>query len=155
MSSRHISDVGLQLLQRYERYVPTPYDDGYGFQTIGWGHLIRPGEVFTYLSPAEADDLLRRDLATAERAVLRLITVPLHALQFDALVSFTYNAGSGTLQRSTLRQKVNRGDHAEVVKAFALYRLSAGRISKGLVRRRKDEAALYQRGWLETLPWRQ
>lgn len=42
--------------------------------------------------------------------MLRLITVPLSDGQFDALVSFTFNLGSGALQRSTLRRKVNSED---------------------------------------------
>lgn len=42
--------------------------------------------------------------------MLRLIKVPLTDGQFDALVSFTFNLGSGALQRSTLRRKVNRED---------------------------------------------
>ena len=50
----------------------------------------------------------------AERAVLRLISVSLTDGQFDALVSFNFNLGAGALQRSTLRMKVNRGEHQAV-----------------------------------------
>ena len=46
--------------------------------------------------------ILRQDAQIAERAVSRLINVPLTDGQFDALVSFTYNLGGGALQRSTL-----------------------------------------------------
>ena len=65
----------------------------------------------TGITPAEATDLLRKDVRSAERAVLRLISVPLTDEQFDALVSFTFNLGAGALQRSTLRRKVNLGEH--------------------------------------------
>ena len=58
------------------------------------------------ITEAEAEDLLRRDVQVAERAVLRLIDVPLTDGQFDAMVSFTFNLGAGALQRSTLRRKV-------------------------------------------------
>ncbi len=61
---------------------------------------------------------MRRDLVVAERAVLRLIRVPLTDGQFDALASFTFNLGSGALQRSTLRRKVNREEHTEVPAEF-------------------------------------
>jgi lysozyme len=63
---------------------------------------------------AEATEPLRKDVRIAERAVLRLISVPLTDGQFDALVSFTFNLGAGVLQRSTLRRKVNRGEHESV-----------------------------------------
>lgn len=58
------------------------------------------------LNEDEALELLRSDVSKAERVVLRLISVPLTQGQFDALVSFTFNLGSGALQRSTLRRKV-------------------------------------------------
>ena len=54
----------------------------------------------------------------AERAVLRLINVPLTDGQFDALVSFTYNLGGGALQRSALHRKINREERAEVPEQF-------------------------------------
>jgi len=54
----------------------------------------------------------------AERAILRLINVPLSDGQFDALVSFTYNLGGGVLQHSTLRRKINREEHGEVPEQF-------------------------------------
>ena len=63
----------------------------------------------------------------AERAVLRLINVPLTDGQFDALVSFTYNLGGRALQRSTLRRKINREKHAEVPEQFM--RLKSGLVA--------------------------
>lgn len=42
-----------------------------------------------------------------ERAVLRLISVPLTEGQFDTLVSFVFTLNAEALQRSTLQLKVN------------------------------------------------
>lgn len=75
---------------------------------------------------------LRQDAQIAERAVLRLINVPLTDGQFDALVSFTYNLGGGALQRSTLRRKINREEHAEVPEQFMRWVWAGGRKLKGL-----------------------
>ena len=50
--------------------------------------------------------------------MLRLIAVTLTDGQFDALVSFVFNVGGGVLQRSTLRRKVNREEHALVPAEF-------------------------------------
>lgn len=62
--------------------------------------------------------MLRRDAGIAERAVLRLITVPLTDGQFDALISFTFDLDGGALQRSTLRRKANPEEQALVPAEF-------------------------------------
>ena len=86
---------------------------------------------------------MRQDAQITERAVLRLINVPLTDGQFDALVSFTYNLGGGALQRSTLRRKINREEHTEVPEQFMRWVWAGGRKLRGLVRRREAEAGLY------------
>lgn len=80
----------------------------------------------------------------AERAVLRLISVPLTDGQFDALVSFTFNLGAGALQRSTLRRKMNRGEAEDVPAEFMKWVWAGGRKLKGLIKRRCAEALLFQ-----------
>ena len=141
MANRHINDKGLLLIQSFERLILKPYNDGYGYMTIYWGHLIKEGEVFNG-TREEADETLRRDLLKAERAVIKQIKVPLSEGQFSALVSFTFNAGSGNLQRSTLRQKLNRGEY-NCSPLFMRYIKSSGKVSKGLIRRRKAEVELF------------
>ena len=89
------------------------------------------------------------DVGIAERAVLRLISVPLTDGQFDALVSFTFNLGAGALQRSTLRRKVNHGEHESVPAELMKWVWAAGKRLPGLIRRRKAEALHY--GWLSDL----
>jgi GH24 family phage-related lysozyme (muramidase) len=91
----------------------------------------------------EAEALLRRDIGLVERAVLRLIAVPLADGQFDALVSFTFNLGAGALQRSTLRRKVNREEHTEVPAEFERWIWGGGHKLNGLVLRRKMEGRRY------------
>jgi len=63
--------------------------------------------------------------------------------QFDALVSFTFNLGSGALQRSTLRRRVNREEHEAAPAEFRRWVWAGGRRLKGLMRRREAEAQLY------------
>ena len=55
-----------------------------------------------------------------------------------------YNLGGGALQRSTLRRKINREEHAEVPEQFMRWVCAGGRKLKGLVRRREAEGELYQ-----------
>ncbi len=53
------------------------------------------------------------------------------------------NLGSGALQRSTLRRKVNRQEHADVPAEFVKWVYADGRKLPGLVKRRRCEAMLY------------
>ncbi len=143
---RHISKQGLDLICRFEGFSPVIYICPAGYPTIGYGHLITEANKGQFLDGVDEDKalkLLRSDVGKAERAVLRLIAVPLTQGQFDALVSFTFNLGSGALQRSTLRFKVNREEHHDVPAELMKWVWAGGRKLKGLVKRRKAEAKHY------------
>jgi lysozyme len=143
---RHVTDVGLALIKRFEGFNPTTYICPAGYPTIGYGHVVRPDERPKFsggISENEAEDLLRRDVQIAESAVLRLIRVRLTDGQFDALVSFTFNLGSGALQRSTLRRKVNHEEHADVPQELRKWIMSAGIKLRGLLMRREAESLRY------------
>jgi len=143
---RHITKRGINLIKRFEGFEPEIYLDAAGLPTIGYGHLLRSGEAEMFkngITPEAGEALLIKDVLSAEQAVLRLIRVPLTDGQFDALVSFTFNLGSGALQRSTLRRKVNHEEHDEVPEQFMRWVWAGGRRLRGLVRRREAEATLY------------
>jgi lysozyme len=143
---RHITDNGLRFIKGFEGFSSTIYLDAAGLQTIGYGHLILPHEKSSFkngLSELDAESLLKQDLAVAEKAVARLIKVPLNNCQFDALISFTFNVGAAALQRSTLRRKVNRQEHEQVPAEFLCWVYADGRKIPGLIRRRAAEAELY------------
>ncbi len=152
---RHITDEGLDLIKRFEGFAPKIYLCPAAWPTIGYGHVVRENERERFadgIDEATAEDLLRRDVEAAVRAVLRLIRVPLADGQFDALVSFAFNLGAGALQRSTLRRKVNREEHAAVPAEFRRWVWAGGRRLKGLVRRREAEASLYAAGSENSAP---
>lgn len=143
---RRITQEGLDLIKRFEGFSPTIYICPAGYPTIGYGHVVLDEEKDRFANGIDqelGEELLRRDAQVAERAILRLITVPLTDGQFDALVSFTFNLGSGALQRSTLRRKVNREEHSEVPAQLMRWIWAGGRKLKGLQRRRSAEAELY------------
>ena len=143
---RHITQEGLDLICRFEGFSPVIYICPAGYPTIGYGHVVKAQERSLFsdgINDAQAIELLEKDVASAERAVLRFITVPLTDGQFDALVSFTFNLGSGALQRSTLRRKVNREEHFDVPAELMKWVWAGGRKLKGLVKRRAAEAMLY------------
>jgi lysozyme len=141
---RHITQDGINLIKRFEGFSSTVYFCPAGYPTIGYGHVVKKGEDFSAgITQDEAEELLRIDAQIAERAVLRLITVPLTDGQFDALVSFTYNLGSGALQRSTLRRVINRQSHSKVPNQLMRWVWAGGRKLRGLIRRREAEGIVY------------
>jgi lysozyme len=121
--------------------------DPVGFWTVGWGHLVtrdlaapRPAPI----TMEEAEALLAADLATAARAVLRLVRVSLTDGQYEALIDFAYNAGAGNLEISTLRRVINRGDYAGAPEQLMRWVHASAVKLPGLVRRRAAEAELWE-----------
>ena len=146
---RKVTEEGLNLIKRFEGFSPTIYICPAGYPTVGYGHGVLTHEQDQFaagITPAQATELLRKDVRIAERAVLRLISVPLTDGQFDALVSFTFNLGAGALQRSTLRRKVNRGEQESVPAELMKWVWAAGKRMPGLIRRRRAEALAYSSG---------
>lgn len=139
-----LSDDGEELIIRFEGFSSKPYICPAGYLTVGYGHLVKPGEDFSLgISQAEAHRLLERDVQGSCNAVNRLVTVPLEQCQFDALVSFVYNLGSGSFQRSTLRQKLNREDYEGAANEFSKWVYARGVKLAGLVLRREAERRMF------------
>jgi len=141
-----LTEKGLELIKMFEGFSATPYLCEAGYRTIGYGHVIRLGENLQNVTETEATVILLRDIANAERAVWRLIGVPLEANQYDSLVSFCFNLGGGSLQRSTLRQKLNRGEYYEAAEEFPKWCYAGGKKSKGLLKRRLIEKEVFLYG---------
>ena len=64
-----ISEAGVAFIKEWEGFEAQVYDDVAGYGTIGYGHKVRAGERFGTLTEAQADTLLRADLARFVRAV--------------------------------------------------------------------------------------
>ena len=148
--TRTVSGYSLEKLKQWEGLRLTAYKDSVGVLTIGYGHTgadVKPGMTITN---ARADELLRGDLRTAERAVDSSVTVPLSDNQFGALVSFVFNVGSGAFKGSTLLKKLNAGDYDAVPAELA--RWNKGTVGgkkvviPGLVNRRAAEIGLWATG---------
>ena len=105
-------------------------------------YCLKP-EHFRQFTEEEVDELFTRDVRRFERGVERLITAPLTQGQFDSLVSFGFNLGLGALQRSTLRQKINRGNYESASGEFTRWVRAGGKVLRGLVLRRQAEQAMF------------
>lgn len=152
MLHRQSTQLGGNLIKYFEGFSPIRYLCPAGIWTIGIGHAIKKGEKWDNptitITEQEAIDLLDKDNDDAEKAVLRLIHVPLTDGMFDALVSFSFNLGGGALQRSALRSKLNREEYEEASWEFDRWVWGGGRKLPGLIRRRKAERILFQTGVL-------
>jgi lysozyme len=142
------SAAAVGIIKHFEGYSPITYIDAAGYPTIGFGHLIGPGEkIQEPLLGEAAEQLLRQDIAPKAAAVNRYVAVPLFQGQYDSLVSWTYNLGEGALKGSTMLKKVNAGRHEEVPGQMKRWNRAGGKVLRGLERRREAEAALYGMRW--------
>ena len=93
------------------------------------------------ITEEDAEELLRKDLVWFEQEVRRLITVPLTTNEFDAIVSFTFNLGSGALAESPFRRRINSGEPKALCFQEEFPRWTNSGLA-GLVRRRAAEVEL-------------
>ena len=151
--ARKISSTGAALIKSFEGchkrqgQIFKPYICPGGVLTIGWGHTNHHGRAFdetVQWTQADCDSAFDEDMEGFAEQVAKLLKVPLKQHQFDALVSFAYNAGIGNLRSSTLLRKLNAGDHEGAAVEFHRWNRSKGRVLAGLVRRRAAEALLFQ-----------
>ncbi len=143
-ASRQINGAGLAIIKRYEGCELKAYLCPAGVPTVGYGHTGPDVKLGMVIDEAQAEALLKQDLARFERAVARLCPVATDN-QFSALVSFAFNVGEEALRASTLRRKHNEGDYAGAQAEFARWNKAGGRVLQGLVKRRAAEAELYGR----------
>jgi lysozyme len=149
-----LSPRGAGFIARFEGCVLRMYNDPTHNATIGVGHLIHmgpingrePPEFRRGITRARALELLTGDAGKASQSVRQMIKVPLNQQQLDALISFTFNCGAGSLSVSTLRARLNRGDYAAVPHELNKWVFSSGKRLPGLVRRRQAEGVLFGQG---------
>jgi lysozyme len=155
----NVSPKAIEMIKHHEGVRFKPYQCPAKLWTIGVGHVLYPDQVKILLpergayplrpedsrtfTKEEVDGILRADLDRFERGVERFCPVTLTQGMFDGLVSFSFNVGLGTLQRSTLRQKVLRGDKEGAAEELLKYCMAGGKVLKGLQNRRIDERALF------------
>ena len=140
---KHINARGLDLIKAHEGLRLTAYQCPAGKWTIGWGHTLTAKKGLT-ITEAAAEDLLIEDVVWAEAAVRKLVTVPLNTNQFSALVSWVFNIGETAARNSTLIKMLNQGDYKAVPVQLQRWTRGGGVELPGLVRRREEEAALFE-----------
>lgn len=148
-------------LKRREKFCAKPYRDSAGKWTIGYGHLIRPHEkkTLTHLTKDQADALLLADVSPIEsylNGVMANFKAPLNQHQFDAVLSFAFNAGLGAFDKSTMLKKLRIADFAGAAAEFDKWVYitvpapdgngTIKRKLRGLVNRRRMDRAIFEEG---------
>ena len=138
----NISTNGIELIKQFEGCRLKAYKCPAGIWTIGYGHTsgVKEGQTITR---AEAEQLLKEDLARFERVINNIVKIEINQNQFDALVSFSYNLGVGALNNSTLLRLLNKGDYNGAAEQFNRWVYAGGKKLTGLVKRRTAEKELF------------
>jgi GH24 family phage-related lysozyme (muramidase) len=158
VSGHSLTPAGVDFIKGWEGFRDTKYNDAVGHCTIGYGTLLHTGNCDGRaseqpyeggISEEKATQLLAQRAADFEQTINSSVSVALNQNQFDALVSFVYNIGSGGFQKSTLLRLLNQGEYASVpteMKKWVKARQNGNVIElPGLVKRRNAEADLFQK----------
>lgn len=146
-----INKATIDLIKSFEGLVLKAYVDpatggepitiGYGTTIYPNGKKVKLGDVCT---EQQAVEYLQEDLEKFAVSVFKLLKVPVNTNQSGAIVSFAYNVGTGNLKSSTLLKKVNANPADKTIhNEFMKWNKAAGKVMKGLTRRREAESKLY------------
>lgn len=115
--------------------------------TIGYGHTedVYEGMI---ISKKKAEEFLFGDLKERQNFLNKVIKVPLSQNQFDALMSFLYNRGSGNFLKSRLYKLVNEEKFYDAGNAFLdpenwKFSKFSTQIQQSLKRRREKEKEVF------------
>jgi len=100
-----ISDEGLSLIKHFEGCELKAYRCAANVLTIGYGSTKGVTEDME-ITQEGAEELLQEEMHEYEGYINDMVKVPLEQHQFDAMVSWVFNLGSGNLGSSTLLKKL-------------------------------------------------
>jgi len=146
---RRSSMKGVKFVAEFEGFRSHPYNDPAGYATVGYGHLIRYGPIHSgdkAISKKQALKLLRRDMKRSAAAV-RKLKIRLSQNEFDALVSFAFNLGTGYFSGDhDMARAIRSKSYHRIADAFMEYDRAGHRRLVGLTRRRGRERRLFLSG---------
>ena len=144
-----LDNKGYLLITKHEGLKLKPYLCPAKIPTIGYGNTYYPdGKRVTLLdkdiTKQQAFDMFKEVANRFAKRVDELVITELTQNQFNALVSFAYNVGTGNFSSSTLLKKVNKNPNDLTLKAeFLRWNKAGGKVINGLTNRRNEEADLY------------
>jgi lysozyme len=144
-----LNNKGYLFITKHEGLKLKPYLCPAKIPTIGYGNCYYPdGKRVTLLdkqiTKQEAFEMFKEIANKFAKRVDELVTSNINQNQFNALVSFAYNVGTGNFASSTLLKKVNKNPNDLTIKAeFLKWNKAGGKVINGLINRRIEEADLY------------
>ena len=144
-----LNQTGYDLIKQFEGLRLKPYRSSANIATIGYGSTYYENGIKEQMSDppitgARAEVLLKNVADRFAQKVANLLKKPVTQNQFNALVSFAFNVGSGALASSTLLKLVNANPNdANIAKEFLKWNKVNKVPVQGLTNRRIKESALY------------
>lgn len=140
------SGSGLALTENFEGFSLTPYQDVRGVWTDGYGNTTGVVPNGPPITQFQAEQDLMRNVQWAIGIVKQMVDVPLTQQEFDALVDFVFNVGSGNFASSTMIKLLNAGNYWAAADEFVKWDLAGGQVVAGLLRRRIAEQQEFNSG---------
>jgi lysozyme len=143
-----VSERGLNLIKRFEGLSLKPYICPSGHKTIGYGNTFYEDGTKVSMDDKpitikRAEMLLKLIVDKFAIGVKKVLKVPLEQYQFDAVISFAYNVGLGSLKSSTLLKKINNSEFKEASEEFGKWNKASGKVLTGLTKRREAERQMF------------
>ena len=144
-----LDNKGYLFITKHEGLRLKPYLCPAKIPTIGYGNTYYlDGKRVTLLdkdiTKQQAFEMFKEIANRFAKRVDILVTSNINQNQFNALVSFAYNVGTGNFTSSTLLKKVNKNPNDLTIKAeFLRWNKAGGKVINGLTNRRIEEADLY------------
>ena len=138
----------VDIIKTYESFSPRAIRlEGENDYTIGYGHCGSDVHAGDTMTEAEATELFERDLKVFENAVKSAVKVKITQSQFDALVSLSYNIGTGAFADSDTVKALNEGKVGHAAVDIPSWRRGMGyQILPGLEKRRQTELEFFAAG---------
>lgn len=145
-----VSDKLVEFVKSFEGFYANKYYDCVGVLTQGYGMTgdeisNLPNAITEETASSMLKELINSKYALILKENLDSKGVTLNQNEFDALVSFAYNCGTGALLGSTLYKNVVTGirDSNTIISNFQAWSNGGGKRIEGLYRRRTKEAAMF------------
>ena len=116
----------LPVIKQFEGFRAKPYKDSAGIPTIGYGTIRYPdGKAVKMTDPAvtekKAETYLRFEMSQKSAVLAPCLQRKATLHQAAAMLSLTYNIGSGAFKGSTVLRKFNLGDIPGSADAFLMW----------------------------------
>ena len=146
-----INKASADLIKEFEGLRLTAYKCSADVWTIGWGTTAAAGvgiepKAGMKITVDQAELYFQRGIDKFAAQIKAMLTRAPNENQFGAMVSLAYNIGPSAFKRSSVLRHFNAGNDAAAANAFLAWNKAGGKVLRGLVNRRADEAALYRSG---------